>query len=46
VFAISGARNVFDAEQVAVNVVVWITEQAGKYIQIATDAKATAYPLP
>jgi 2-dehydro-3-deoxyphosphogluconate aldolase / (4S)-4-hydroxy-2-oxoglutarate aldolase len=44
--AISGARNFFDAEQVAQQGMGWITEQARKYIQIVAEAKATAYPLP
>ncbi len=44
--AISGARNFYDAEQVAQHGVGWITQQAQKYIQLVAEAKATAYPLP
>jgi 2-dehydro-3-deoxyphosphogluconate aldolase/(4S)-4-hydroxy-2-oxoglutarate aldolase len=44
--AISGARNFFDLEQVALHGAGWVTEQARRYIQLVAEAKATAYPLP
>jgi 2-dehydro-3-deoxyphosphogluconate aldolase / (4S)-4-hydroxy-2-oxoglutarate aldolase len=44
--AVSGMRNFFDDEQVKQHGSGWITEQIRKYIQLVTEAKATAYPLP
>lgn len=44
--AVSGARNFYNAEQVAEHGVGWITEQARKYIALVAEAKATAYPPP
>lgn len=44
--AISGARNFFDLEQVALHGASWVTAQAQRYIQLVAEAKATAYPLP
>jgi 2-dehydro-3-deoxyphosphogluconate aldolase/(4S)-4-hydroxy-2-oxoglutarate aldolase len=44
--AISGARNFFDPEQVAVHGAAWVTEQATRYIALVAEAKASAYPLP
>lgn len=44
--AVSGMRNFFDADQVAQHGVGWIVEQTRKYIDIAAEAKRTAYPLP
>jgi 2-dehydro-3-deoxyphosphogluconate aldolase / (4S)-4-hydroxy-2-oxoglutarate aldolase len=44
--AVSGARNFYDAEQVAQHGIEWVTHQTAQYVQLVAEAKRTAYELP
>lgn len=44
--AVSGMRNFFDSEQVALHGVSWITLQTRKYLELVAEAKASSPALP
>lgn len=44
--AISGARNFYDESEVAQHGIAWLKAQAQRYLAIAAEARASAYPLP